>query len=60
MTRWIIIRVSALAGYASCLWVPSLCFLAGMDTKKSRGAFNDSDFPDQKTVVEHNVRIGSD
>jgi hypothetical protein len=57
---WIILRVSPLAGYASCLWVPSLCFLAGIDTKKSRGHLMTLILPDSKTVVKGNGHIGFD
>jgi hypothetical protein len=33
MARWIMFRVSALAGKSISRWVPSLCFLAGIETK---------------------------
>jgi hypothetical protein len=42
------------------LGLPSLSFLAGNETKSPPEALHDSDFPDDKTVVEANGRVGFD
>jgi hypothetical protein len=60
MARWIMFRVSALAGKARSQWVPSICFLAGNEMKRPVGPLNDPDVVDQKTIVEANARIRFD
>src|SRR5437899_6923209 len=58
ITRWIMIRVSASAGYASSLIGAVSLLFVRHGYEKPRGAFNDSDVLDLKTVVENNAHIG--
>src|SRR5215510_14584360 len=56
----IILRVSASSGKAISQWVPSLSSLAGNETESLRRALDNFEFPDQKTIIEANDRIGFD